>query len=119
MQVLWSNLFQAVGKYHVGDLPLINQHLPRAQEKMMNSGMFVPHQTGWRLALWVRHFGFLFTPITKMNHLFNKKRKKSPEPPPQGGYPGFPPNIAAPVRHQSGPNIGPKGGESRSYQGLK
>ena len=32
---------------------------------------------GWGLALWVHHFGFPPCPSTQMNHLFDKKPKKS------------------------------------------
>ena len=72
---------------------------------------------GWCLASWVHHFGFLFTLTTKMNRLFNKKRKKPPESSPQGVLPGIPTDIAAgSVSHEAEPNIGPEGEESRSYQ---
>ena len=71
---------------------------------------------GWCLALWVHHFGFLFAPITKMNRLFNKNRKNSPEPSPQGVLPGIPTNIAAgSAGHQPDPNIGPEDEKNRSY----
>jgi len=52
-----------------------------------------------------------------MNHLFNRKRKNSPEPFPQVVSPGTLLNAAAgPVNHQAESTAGPGGGESRSYQ---
>ena len=53
----------------------------------------------------------------KISKLLNKKRKKSPEPLPEGGLPGTPLNIAAAAIHQTESRIGPEGGEFRSYQG--
>ena len=57
--------------------------------------------------------------MSMMDRLFNKKRKKSPEPPPQGGLPGISTNIAGPVSYQAESNISPGGRESRPYQDLE
>ena len=54
-----------------------------------------------------------------MNHLFKNKRKKSPEPSPQGISPGTSTDVAAGlVSHQEGSYIGPEG-EQSSYQDLE
>ena len=67
---------------------------------------------GWGLALWVRHFGFLCSPITTMNRLFKNKRKKSPEPSLQGISPGVPTNATAgPANYQAQSSTGPEGGQ--------
>jgi len=52
-------------------------------------------------------------------NLFKKKRKQSPEPPPQGTSPGVPIDTAAgPVSYQPLPNISLEGGQTRSHQDL-
>ena len=54
-------------------------------------------------------------PGTTMNRLFSNKRKKSPEPFPQGIFPTIPTDIVAgPVSYQTQSNIGPEGGQTRS-----
>ena len=74
---------------------------------------------GWDSALWVHHSEFFLTSITMMNRLFKNKRKKSPEPSPQGISSGTSTNVAAgPVSHQAGSYIRPEG-EQSSYQDLE
>jgi len=58
------------------------------------------------------------SPSTTMNRFFSNKRKKSPEPSPQGILPTIPTDTATePVRYQVQSNIGPEGGQTRSDQG--
>jgi len=53
-----------------------------------------------------------------MSRFFSNKRKKSPEPSPQGILPIITTDIATgPVRYQAQSNIGPEGGQTRSDQG--
>ena len=52
-----------------------------------------------------------------MNRFFSNKRKKSPQPSPQDILPTITADIVAgPVRYQVQSNIGPEGGQTRSYQ---
>ena len=69
---------------------------------------------------WVHHSHGSLSPSTTMKRFFKNKRKKSPKPSPQGILPTTPTDIAAgPVRHQVQSNIGPEGGQTRSYQGSE
>ena len=53
-----------------------------------------------------------------MSRFLSNKRKKLPQPSPQGILPTITADIAAgPVRYQVQSNIGPEGGQTRSYQG--
>ena len=53
-----------------------------------------------------------FPPTTRMDRLFNKKRKKSPEPP-QSSFSGKPTNVAAGSSgFQTVEVIGPEGGRN-------
>ena len=56
-------------------------------------------------------------PSTAMSRFFRNKRKKSPEPSPQGIIPTITTDTAVgPVRYQVQSNIGPEGGQTRSYR---
>ena len=52
-----------------------------------------------------------------MNRLFNRKRKKKPEPPQQPNFPGVPTNTAAGTSGlQEVEGVGPEGEQSLDYQ---
>jgi len=57
-------------------------------------------------------------PSTTMSRFFSNKRKKSPQPFPQGILPTITTDTAAgPVRYQVQSNTGPEGGQTRSDRG--
>ena len=63
---------------------------------------------------------FFFTSTTKMNHLFDKKSKKSLKYSQRDIFLGIPTSIAAgPLGFRAELDIGPNGEQNRSYQDLE